>query len=111
MPQTIFHSDRGSEYSAAAFRAACARLGLRQSTGRTGSCLDNAVAESFFATLKVELVNRTRWRSRAHARMAIFAWIHRYNTRRRHSTCDHLPPLEYERRRFTADPIASPEAA
>ena len=99
------------EYTSGAFRAACARLGLRQSTGRTGSCLDNAVAESFFATLKVELVDRSRWRSRAHARMAIFAWIHRYNARRRHSSCDYLPPLKYEQQRFIADSIASPEAA
>ncbi len=58
MPGTIFHTDRGAEYTAGACVAACARLGLRRSMGRTGSCLDNAVAESWFASLKVELVDR-----------------------------------------------------
>jgi transposase InsO family protein len=58
MDGTIFHTDRGAEYSSSACSNACGRLGLRQSMGRTGSCLDNAVAESFFATLKVELVGR-----------------------------------------------------
>jgi putative transposase len=75
MDATIFHTDRGAEYSSAACADACARLGLRQSMGRTGSCLDNAAAESFFATLKVELVGRRRWRTRAEARASIFAWI------------------------------------
>ncbi len=96
MSDTIFHSDRGSEYTSAAFRRAATRLGLRQSMGRTGSCLDNAVAESFFATLKVEHVDRLDYRTRAQARMSIFAWIHRYNTSRLHSTIGHVPPLEWE---------------
>jgi putative transposase len=65
LPGTIFHTDRGAEYTAAACANACERLGLRQSMGRTGSCLDNAAAESFFATLKVELVSRRRYRTRA----------------------------------------------
>lgn len=82
MAGTIFHSDRGSEYTSRLFRTACKRLGLRQSTGRTGSCLDNAAAESFFASLKVELVNRTHYATRAEARAAIFAWIARYNAHR-----------------------------
>jgi transposase InsO family protein len=58
MFDTIFHTDRGAEYSSAACIAACQRLGLRRSMSRTGSCLDNAVAESWFASLKVELVHR-----------------------------------------------------
>jgi putative transposase len=111
MAGTIFHSDRGSEYTSKTFGAACDRLGLRQSMGRTGSCLDNAVAESFFATLKVELIDRYRWRTRAEARMAIFAWVHRYNARRRHSTIGLIPPLEWERRHQQHAPIASPLAA
>jgi transposase InsO family protein len=72
---TIFHTDRGAEYTSAACANACERLGLRQSMGRTGSCLDNAAAESFFATLKVELVSRRRYRTRAEARASIFGWI------------------------------------
>ena len=79
--------------------------------GRTGSCLDNAVAESFFATLKVELVNRRRFRTRAQARTAIFAWIAWYNHRRRHSSNDYLPPVEWERRHAPTGSIASPMAA
>jgi putative transposase len=75
MSGTIFHTDRGAEYSSAACGNACERLGLRQSMGRTGSCLDNAAAESFFATLKVELVGRRRYRTRAEARASVFAWI------------------------------------
>jgi transposase InsO family protein len=66
--------------------AACQRLGLQRSMSRTGSCLDNAVADSWFASLKVELVDRHHWRTRAEARTAIFASIH-YNNRQR------LPPL------------------
>ena len=97
MDATIFHTDRGAEYTSAACADACARLGLRQSMGRTGSCLDNAAAESFFATLKVELVGRRRWRTRAEARAAIFAWIAWYNRRRLHSRTGYLPPVEWER--------------
>jgi putative transposase len=78
---------------------------------RTGSCLDNAVAESFFATLKVELVNRARYRSRRGARTAIFEWIHRYNARRLHSTLGYIPPVEWEQRHALTDPLPSPMAA
>ncbi len=92
---TIFHSDRGSTYTSARYRQACADLGLRQSTGRTGSCLDNAVAESFFATLKQEL-GRRRFASRADARRAIFVWTNYYNRTRLHSACGYRPPVEYE---------------
>jgi putative transposase len=64
--------------------------------GRTGSCLDNAVAESWFASLKVELVDRQHYRTRAQARASIFAWIAWYNRRRLHSANDYLPPIEWE---------------
>jgi transposase InsO family protein len=67
MPDTICHSDRGAEYSSSACVQACQRLGLRRSMSRTGSCLDNAVAESWFASLKVELVHRQHYRTRAEA--------------------------------------------
>jgi putative transposase len=98
MDGTIFHHDRGAEYTSEAFRTACAHLGITQSASRTGSCLDNAVAESFFASLKVELVNRYRFATRAQARQAIFAWIVRYNRHRLHSTLGFIPPLEWEQR-------------
>ena len=74
MDDTILHSDRGSTYTSQRYRETCGDLGLRQSTGRTGSCLDNAVAESFFASLKKEL-GRRHFRTRAEARQAIFVWI------------------------------------
>ena len=96
MDGTIFHTDRGGEYTSAACIDVCERLGLRRSMGRTGSCLDNAVAESFFATLKVELVDRCHYRTRAQARASIFRWIAWYNLRRLHSTNGYLPPLEWE---------------
>jgi len=79
--------------------------------GRTGSCLDNAVAESFFATLKVELVDRCHYRTRAQARASIFRWIAWYNQRRLHSTNDYLPPLEWEQRHRHDHPPPSTLAA
>jgi putative transposase len=111
MDATIFHSDRGSEYTSAACIDVCERLGLRRSMGRTGSCLDNAVAESFFATLKVELVDRCHYRTRAQARASIFRWIAWYNVRRLHSTNNYLPPLEWEQRHRHDHPLPSTLAA
>jgi putative transposase len=110
MPDTIFHTDRGSEYTSAACQLACQRLGLRRSMGRTGSCLDNAVAESFFATLKVELVDRCHYRTRAEARASIFRWIAWYNRSRLHSTNGHRPPVEWEQSRALS-PLPSTTAA
>jgi transposase InsO family protein len=111
MDGVIMHTDRGSEYTSTAFIDTCQRLGARRSMGRTGSCLDNAVAESFFATLKVELVDRRRFQTRADARTAIFRWIAWYNQRRLHSANDYLPPVEWEHRHAVNDSIASPTAA
>jgi putative transposase len=111
MDGTIFHSDRGSEYTSAVCIDVCERLGLRRSMGRTGSCLDNAVAESFFATLKVELVDRCHYRTRAQARASIFRWIAWYNVRRLHSTNNYLPPLEWEQRHRHDHPLPSTLAA
>jgi transposase InsO family protein len=94
----IFHSDRGSEYTAQAFETACRRLGVLQSMGRVGSALDNAAAEAFNSTIKVEYIHRHRFRTRAEARLKIATWIvDFYNARRRHSACDGLSPIDYER--------------
>ncbi|MDP8969119.1 MAG: integrase core domain-containing protein, partial [Actinomycetota bacterium] len=85
-------------------------LGLRQSTGRTASCLDNAVAESFFATLKQEL-GRRHFATRADARRAIFVWINYYNQHRLHSACVFRPPVEYEQHLTVHRPgVGSPMA-
>jgi putative transposase len=70
---------------------------MRQSVGRTGVCWDNAVAESASSSLKRELVHRYRFATRAEARRAIFAWINRYNSRRRHSTLGYTAPIAWER--------------
>jgi putative transposase len=94
----IFHSDRGSEYTSADFAGACARWKVRQSMGRVGSCFDNAVAEATFSTIKVEYVHRRQLHTRNEARLKIATWITDfYNRRRRHSACDGLSPVDYER--------------
>ncbi len=92
----IFHSDRGSQYMSRAFAQAIRDRQMFQSVGRTGVCWDNSVAESFFSSIKRELVSRYRFEDRAGARRAIFAWINQYNTRRLHSTLGYLPPIEWE---------------
>ena len=95
----IFHSDRGCQYTSAQYRRLADQHGVRLSVGRRGQCWDNAVAESFFSTIKAELLDRRPWPTRAAAHKAIFNWIEGwYNTRRRHSTLDHLSPAAYEAR-------------
>jgi transposase InsO family protein len=94
----IFHSDQGGEYTGELFRAACARAGVRQSMGRTGSALDNAVAESFNSTLQFELLAGARFTTRAQARTAVAGFIDEYNNDRRHSSAGRLPPAVYEAR-------------
>jgi putative transposase len=91
----IFHSDRGSNYTSGAFAQTLTDLGIRQSVGRTGICYDNAMAESFFGTLKNERVNRTAYPTRKHARDDIARYIEfRYNTRRIHSGLGYRTPQE-----------------
>ena len=108
MDGVIMHTDRGAEYTSAAFATTCEQLGAVRSMSRTGSCLDNAVAEAFFATLKVELVDRRHFRTRAEARTAIFAWIAWYNNYRLHShNPDYLPPVEWEQRQAITTPMAA----
>jgi hypothetical protein len=81
------------------YRRLADKHGVRLSVGRRGQCWDNAVAESFFATIKTELLDRRPWPTRAAAHKAIFNWIKGwYNTRRRHSTLDYLSPATYEAR-------------
>jgi putative transposase len=111
MPDTIFHTDRGAEYTSSTCIDAYTRLGLRRSMSRTGSCLHNAVAESWFASLKVELVERQHYRTRAEARAAIFRWIAWYNRYRLHSTNDYLPPIEWEHQHAIMSPLPSTTAA
>jgi transposase InsO family protein len=98
----IFHSDRGCQYTSSQYTQLAQKLGVRLSVGRKGQCWDNAVAESFFATIKTELLDRRAWPTRARARQAIFEWIEGwYNTRRRHSTLDYRSPAAYEATAYT----------
>ena len=93
----IFHTDNRTQYSAGAFAAACAGLGIRQSMGRASCALDNAAAESFFSTPQHERLSRSNYATRAQARRDVAAWIdHRHNRRRRHSSTDMLSPIDYE---------------
>lgn len=93
----LSHSDRGSQYAAHDYLAILATHDMVPSMSRTGDCWDNAVAESFFATLKRELVDRVRWRTRDEARAAIFTYIESwYNRHRRHSSLGFLSPIDYE---------------
>jgi putative transposase len=95
----IHHSDQGCQYTSVSFGRRCQEVGVRPSMGSVGDCYDNAMAESFFATLECELLDRRRFRSQAEARMAIFDWIEGwYNPRRRHSSLGRISPLTYERR-------------
>lgn len=97
-PGLVHHSDRGVQYAAAPYQALLAAHGLVPSMSRRGNCWDNAVAESFFATLEFELLAHQRWPTRAAAQRAIFAYVATwYNPRRRHSTLGYRSPAEYER--------------
>ena len=94
----IHHSDQGCQYTSIAFGKRCRLAGVRPSMGSVGDCYDNALAESFFATLECELIDRSTFRTHAEARMAIFEFIEGwYNPRRRHSSIDYLSPVDYER--------------
>lgn len=97
----LFHSDRGCQYTSAAHRERLAAEGITVSMSRRGNCWDNAVAESFFATVKNELVYRRPWRSRLELRDALFEYIEVfYNRRRLHSTLGYTTPAETERAYF-----------
>jgi putative transposase len=95
----IHHSDQGCQYTSIAFGKHCRRAGVRPSTGSVGDCFDNAMAESFFATLECELLDRYRFKTQREARMAVFDFIEGfYNPKRRHSGLGMLSPVDYEER-------------
>ena len=95
--ERVHHSDRGSTYTAWAFRALLREAGITCSVGRLGTCLDNAVAETFFATLKVEPIHRRPWPSRADVVHAIFASVETwYNPHRRNGSLGYLSPVTFE---------------
>jgi putative transposase len=96
VPGVIMHTDQGSEYTARLVRQACTRLGIRQSMGRPGSALDNAVIESWHSTVEFELRRLEHFATRAAARAGVAAWIEEYNTVRRHSACGMMPPVAWE---------------
>ena len=92
----VLHTDQGSEYTAHSFRVACTRLGIRQSMGRVGSALDNAVIESWHSTLEFELRRLERFPTKAAARVGVAGFIDEYNRDRRHSALGMSSPISYE---------------
>ncbi len=95
----IHHSDQGSQYTSVIFGKRCAEMGVRPSMGSVGDAYDNAMAESLFATLECELIDRRVWRTHTQARLAIFTWIESwYNPKRRHSGLGQISPMAFERR-------------
>ena len=105
----VFHTDRGSTYTARAFTRVCSDLGVRQSMGRVGSCFDNAAAEAFFSSLEWEVLSRHQLLDPDHARAVVLPWCYDfYNHRRRHSTAHMLSPIDYEN---LTEPTADQPAA
>jgi transposase InsO family protein len=106
----VFHSDHGSQYTSRHFAALCKELGVTQLVGGMRSSSDNALAESFNATLKREVLqDRSHWPDAATCRREVFRWLARYNTKRRHSRCRHSSPATYERTMTTATlPVVAP---
>ena len=97
MPGLIFHSDRGSQYASQAFQDLLREHNITCSMSRKGNCWDNAMMESFFATLKKERVHHESYATREEARQSIFEYIELfYNTRRRHSALGYLSPEQFE---------------
>ena len=99
----IHHSDQGSQYTSLAFGRRCREAGVRPSMGSVGDCYDNAMCESFFATLECELIDRRCFRTQTQAETETFVYIEGwYNTQRRHSALGYLSPLEFERQHSTS---------
>ena len=107
-PESVIHpSDQGSQYTATAFGKRCAEIGMRPSMGTVGDAHDNAMAESFFATLECELIDRRVWRTHVAARQETFTWIEswlhkRLSPKRRHSSLGQISPIEFEYRHALA---------
>jgi len=105
----IHHSDQGSQYTSLAFGKRCEQAGVLPSMGSVGDCFDNAMCESFFATLECELLNRQSFKTQVEARMAVFDFIEGwYNPHRRHSALDYLSPINYERSHSAKADFRSP---
>jgi len=99
----VHHSDHGTQYTSIAFGQRCQQAGVRPSMGTVGDAYDNALCESFFASLECELIDRRTFRTHTEARMAVFQWLEGwYNTRRRHSALDYQSPMNYERKHQVA---------
>jgi putative transposase len=103
----IGHADRGSQYTSNDYLDFCAEHGIRPSVGRTGVCWDNAVAESFWESLKRECVQGRVFATRAEARRAIFKWINWYNAKRLHSSLDYTTPIGWEHQSATQNTLVS----
>jgi putative transposase len=100
----IHHSDQGSQYTSIAFGERCKKMGVRPSMGTVGDAYDNAMAESFFATLECELIDRRSWQTKTEARLALFSYIEGwYNPRRRHSALGQTSPANFERKQHRQD--------
>ena len=102
--QVVHHSDHGCQYTSYAFGKRCREMNVMPSMGSVGDAFDNAMAESFFATLEKELLDRRRFKTHAEARLAVFEWIEGwYNPHRRHSSLGRISPINYERRFLTSE--------
>jgi putative transposase len=108
----IHHSDQGCQFTSLAFGARCAEMGVRPSMGSVGDAYDNALCESFFATLECELIDRRTWRSPTEARPSVFSYIEGwYNPHRRHSALGYLSPVNFEKRHRPVDELSAARPA
>ena len=103
--RVIFHSDRGSTYTATSFTNLCRQFGVRQSMGRVGSCFDNAAAEAFFSSLEWEVLSRHQFTTTGQAQAVVLDWCYGfYNHDRRHSSAGMMSPINYENTAISAAP-------
>jgi len=99
----VLHSDHATQYTSIAFGQRCRQAGVKPSMGTVGDAYDNALCESFFASLERELIDRRSFKSHTEARMALFQYIEGwYNPKRRHSALDYQSPINYEKLRLEA---------